>query len=181
MSGILRWSRCALAILLAIQAYPSASLAQERSAGNAKQASQRPVRMAQYPEPEATSGVRMGGQGRNVEMSPPSSWISDSGCDTGGYCDQGSEYCGGDYSGGCNDGCTPQCYSGSCDSCSKCGPRCCFYADELYLQVTGADVAHAEQGDFGNTGVGGAPMGQVGTLDFDFDSGYRLGGAISCS
>ena len=82
MSRILRWSRCAFAILLAIQAFPSASLAQERWVGNAYPASTRPVRVAQIPEPEASSGVRMAGIATNDQIdASSSSYISDGGSD----------------------------------------------------------------------------------------------------
>ena len=58
-------------------------------------------------------------------------------------------------------------------------PRCSFYIDWLSLQVTDADMAHAQQQD-GIGGAGTVPFGQIGTVDIDFDSGVRFGGSIGC-
>src|SRR5215212_83778 len=179
MSRILRWSRCAFAILLAIQACPSASLAQERWAGNAYPAAARPVRVAQIPEPEPSSRIPLPPGAPMSDQADGSSFISDGGNDFGQYGGDGSNCYGGDCLNGCDAGCTPSCYSGSCNSCEKRGPRCCFFADFLYLQVTDADVTHAQQ----QNGIGGAgtvPFGEIGTIDAKFDSGIRVGGAISC-
>src|SRR4051794_4251999 len=178
MSRILRWSRCAYAILLAIQAFPSASHAQERWANTAYPGSANPVRMAQIPEPGAPSRIRAASATSGDQMDG-SSFISDGGGDYSPYGDDGSNCYGGDFRGGCDAGCTPSCYSGSCNSSAKCGPKCCFFADFLYLQVTDADVTHAQQ----QNGIGGAgtvPFGEIGTIDAKYDSGIRVGGAICC-
>ncbi len=95
----------------------------------------------------------------------------------GGYC---GEECGGygncSY-GGCG-GCGDGCYDAFCGiDCNQ--PRCSFYVDWLALQVTDADVAHAQQQD-GIGGAGTVPFGQIGTVDIDYDSGVRIGGSIGC-
>ncbi len=71
------------------------------------------------------------------------------------------------------DDCQPQC------SCGPPAPRFTVFADYLFLQPTDADVTHAQQ----QNGIGGAgtvPFGDIGTIDMDFDSGIRLGGAYHC-
>ena len=100
-------------------------------------------------------------------------------CDGGCYGGCGGSGCGSDGECGCYDeGCCDGCECGPpCNTC--CGPKCCFFADFLYLQVVDANVAHAQQ----QNGIGGAgtvPFGRIGVADGDWDSGIRLGGAIMC-
>lgn len=102
----------------------------------------------------------------------------------GGGCGDG--YCGGYCGDDCGYGCNYGCYGGCGDGCydNFCGldcniPRCSFYVDWLSLQVTDADVAHAQQQD-GIGGAGTVPFGQIGTVDIDYDSGVRFGGSIGC-
>jgi hypothetical protein len=54
-----------------------------------------------------------------------------------------------------------------------------MYVDWLWLQVSDADVAHAQQQD-GIGGSGTVPFGRIGTVEIDNDSGVRVGGSISC-
>lgn len=95
-----------------------------------------------------------------------------------------------EISSGCNGPSCDYC-PGSCE-CTlppcDCQPPCCpcppaprftVFADYLFLQPTDADVTHAQQ----QNGIGGAgtvPFGDIGTIDMDFDSGIRLGGAYHC-
>jgi hypothetical protein len=133
--------------------------------------------MAQNPEADASPRMPMPGD--MGDQPDGSSFISDGGSDFSGYGGDGSNCYGGDCMNGCDAGCAPSCYSGSCNSSAKCGPRCCFFADYLYLQVTDADVTHAQQ----QNGIGGAgtvPFGEIGTIDAKYDSGIRVGGAIAC-
>ncbi|MEX0643141.1 MAG: Lpg1974 family pore-forming outer membrane protein [Pirellulales bacterium] len=117
-----------------------------------------------------------------------------SGCGNSGC--NGSCGCNGGYGGGCGD-----CYGGSCgDGYGDCGgyggcdngcsdafcgmycnqPRISVYVDWLSLQVSDADMAHAQQQD-GIGGAGTVPFGEIGTVDIDYDSGVRIGGSIGCS
>jgi hypothetical protein len=50
-----------------------------------------------------------------------------------------------------------------------------IFGDALWLQPTGADVAHAQQQD-GIGGAGTVPFGLIGVTDSEFDLGYRVGG-----
>jgi Legionella pneumophila major outer membrane protein precursor len=178
MPRILRWSRCAFAILLAVQAYSSTSLAQERWVGNANSATTPPVPTARTPEREAPAHVQVA-SATTSDKAIQAAWISDNGSDCSPYGDVGSNCCGGDCGIGCGEGCTPSCDSGSCNCSANCGPRCCFFADYLYLQVTDADVTHAQQQN-GTGGAGTVPFGEIGTIDAKYDSGIRVGGVISC-
>ncbi len=172
MSRFLRWSRCAFAISLAIQACPSTSFAQGRAVVGTNSPSSMPVRPAQMAapaDPQAFS-ERQASAIPSSDATDGSYMVSDGGGDcSGGSCD------------GCYSGVCPSdngCYS-ACNNCCQCGPRCCFFADYLYLQVTDADVTHAQQ----QNGIGGAgtvPFGDIGTIDTKFDSGIRLGGSICC-
>jgi len=90
------------------------------------------------------------------------------------------------YGGSCDscDTCEPSCgvcYEDPC-CCSaggRCGPRWVLYGDHLYLQVTGADVAHAQQQN-GLGGAGTVPFGDISTTEMEFNSGFRVGGMIAC-
>jgi hypothetical protein len=141
------------------------------------------------------TGCNCGGGGGSY------AWCGDGGCGNstcydacagnyGSYNGCGGDYCSYNGCGGCYDdcnggycggdscGCEGGCECGQCNSC--CGPKCCFYADFLYLQVVDANVAHAQQ----QNGIGGAgtvPFGRIGVADGDWDSGIRLGGSIMCS
>lgn len=62
--------------------------------------------------------------------------------------------------------------------CEECLPwwahRSSVFGDFLYLHVTDADVAHAQQ----QNGIGGAgtvPFGRIGTVDPDHEPGFRVG------
>ena len=58
--------------------------------------------------------------------------------------------------------------------------RSSVFGEFLYLHVTDADVAHAQQ----QNGVGGAgtvPFGRIGTVDPDHEPGFRAGFNIACS
>jgi hypothetical protein len=93
-----------------------------------------------------------------------------------GCCDTCEVYDGG-Y--GCGDAC---CETGCCDTCGPCcdcGPTCSVFVDFLYLQVTDADVTHAQQ----QNGIGGAgtvPFGEIGTIGMDYNTGVRIGGILGC-
>ena len=95
-----------------------------------------------------------------------------------GACNMGCGSC--DYGcAPCNDYCAPD-----CDVMCECEPQCCgprlrMWGEYLYLQVTDADVAHAQQQD-GLGGAGTVPFGEIGTLGQDFNPGYRVGGSIAC-
>jgi hypothetical protein len=191
MSCSLRASRCALAFVFAVLAYPHAMLGQGSWLGR-----QYPVRMAQATAPAMQSEQMPDGQG---SMSPNAGPAGPSGSvfsdDAGDSAAPGYEFGPNGYCGGCDNGCyggccqpygcdnacdcNPGCYGGACQSCTRCSTRCCFFADELYLQVTGADVTHAQQ----QNGIGGAgtvPFGDIGTIDLPFDSGIRVGGSVCC-
>ncbi|MCA9240061.1 MAG: hypothetical protein KDA37_07675 [Planctomycetales bacterium] len=106
----------------------------------------------------------------------------DSGCCDSGCCG-GSDCCGGCCDGGCcGMGC---CDSGCCGMNDCCGDSCCMsccpprktcyaYGEFLYLRATGSDVAHAQQQD-GVGGAGTTPAGIVDTIDYDYQSAYRVG------
>jgi hypothetical protein len=96
----------------------------------------------------------------------------------GGGCGGCGEGCGTgcDSCGGCGDTCGSCCIE---DQCGGCGPRYRAFADYLYLQVTDADVAHAQQ----QNGIGGAgtvPYGDIGTIELEYNSGVRVGGIVAC-
>lgn len=54
-----------------------------------------------------------------------------------------------------------------------------MFGEFLYLQVTDADVAYAQQQD-GIGGAGTVPFGEIGTIGQDFNPGFRVGGSIAC-
>ena len=54
-----------------------------------------------------------------------------------------------------------------------------MFGDYLYLQVTDADVAHAQQQD-GLGGAGTVPFGEIGSIGEDFNPGFRVGGGLAC-
>lgn len=120
----------------------------------------------------------------------------------GGYnCGSGCGDCGcGSYYGDCGSGCGcgPSCGCGSCDgycdsycgsgcdvdcgiasACAPGGPKWSIFGEYLYLQVTDADVTHAQQQD-GLGGAGTVPFGEIASLGQDFNSAYRVGGMIAC-
>jgi hypothetical protein len=126
---------------------------------------------------------------------------NDCGCGVyGGDCGCGmyGGDCGGSdcYGGDC--GCDPYC-SSSCDPCTqpyydhgvKCGidectarrcrvPKVSVFGDYLYLQVSDADVTHAQQQD-GIGGAGTVPFGDIGSVGLDWEKhSYRVGGSIAC-
>lgn len=100
--------------------------------------------------------------------------------DRGGYYPASSDY-GSAY--GC-------CDCSDCSDACACGPSMCGtwqrtpcvtgYVDWLYLQVTDADVAHAQQQN-GIGGSGTVPFGEIGTVDQDFNSGIRTGFTLACN
>lgn len=51
------------------------------------------------------------------------------------------------------------------------------FGDFLWLHPTGVDMAHAQQQD-GLGGAGTVPFGEIGTLDPDYDIGFRLGAEL---
>jgi hypothetical protein len=112
------------------------------------------------------------------------------GCSTyGGDCGCGT------YGGDC--GCDP--YGMGCEPCCqpyydngvKCGidecaerrcrvPKVSIFGDYLYLQVSDADVTHAQQQD-GLGGAGTVPFGDIGSVGLDWEKhSYRVGGSIAC-
>lgn len=54
-----------------------------------------------------------------------------------------------------------------------------MFGDFLYLQVTDADVTHAQQQD-GIGGAGTVPFGEIASLGQDFNPGFRVGGSVAC-
>ncbi|QDU87223.1 hypothetical protein Pla175_05800 [Pirellulimonas nuda] len=61
--------------------------------------------------------------------------------------------------------------------CELCTPRSFVFGEYLHLRGIDGDVTHAQQ----QNGIGGAgtvPFGQIGTVDTDYSSGYRVGGGL---
>ncbi len=99
--------------------------------------------------------------------------------------------------GGCTSGCctptccTPACSDCACSSCdhccaAKCSYGCCLhrtggFAEYLYLSARNIDLAFGVPQD-GIGGAGTVPVGEVGVLDLDYSSGFRVGAnlAIDC-
>jgi Legionella pneumophila major outer membrane protein precursor len=124
----------------------------------------------------------------------PSCGCGNGGCNGSCGCGDG---CSGGYGGGVYGDCTGDCSGacGGCDygDCGGCGDACCdvmcgmyctqprlsVYVDWLSLQVSDADMAHAQQQD-GIGGAGTVPFGRIGTVETDYDSGVRIGGSIGC-
>ncbi len=105
----------------------------------------------------------------------------DCGSDCAGRCDCSDMGCT-----SCDMGCGP--CDGYCDSdCGvayECVPECCsprftMFGEFLYLQVTDADVTHAQQQD-GLGGPGTVPFGEIGSIGQDFNPGFRVGGSVAC-
>ncbi len=96
-----------------------------------------------------------------------------------GSCGSYYDTCGTSGNGGsCGD-------CGSCDCDLSCGSDCqrvpgmILFGEYLFLRVSDADLAHAQQ----QNGIGGAgtvPFGDIGTLEIENQSGVRLGGGIGC-
>ncbi len=201
MSLTLRGSRCAAALLLAMSA---CSLL---AAGPTAQTTQpfrttqmMPARYGQLPPPEpAPSGAT---NGATAEVPAPMSEVPMNGAYPEGYQPYPGEYYGGPHPpagapyGGYHGGYGPIGADGCCGNsdpsshgkyavdCAPCHDNCCFpkfswNVDYLYLQVSGVDVAHAQQQD-GIGGAGTVPFGDVGTLDTDFEDGYRIGFSAAC-
>jgi major outer membrane protein len=98
----------------------------------------------------------------------------------GGNCGGYGGDCYGDYcGGGCGDDCGGYC-GDSCDfGPANCQPCLRMYVDWLFLEASGADVAHAQQQD-GLGGAGTVPFGDIGTVETECDSGVRAGFLIAC-
>jgi hypothetical protein len=134
-----------------------------------------------------------------VDGSYGGGYSSGCGCDSGCGCEGGCDsYCS-DCGSGC--GCDPYCGDcgscGSCDTycdpccseycdvecgvaaCGPCAPRWSMFGEGLYLQVTDADVTHAQQQD-GTGGAGTVPFGEIASLGQDFNPGFRVGGMLAC-
>lgn len=79
--------------------------------------------------------------------------------------------------GGCPPGTCPQCVACACVNPFE--HKCNVYGEYLYLRAYNIDMAHGIQQN-GVGGLGTAPAGEVGTAAPQFDSGFRLGGEISC-
>ncbi len=187
-----RWSCCALAALFAWQVAGLNSAALGQNYG-------------QPMYPQADGGYENGGYSpaqaadmnyANESEYGPSSGGGYAGCSNGcsgscGTCDGGfgggcngcgsgcyddSGYCGGGYASSCGED-----YDGLCTGCfDDCGSRSCsIFADWLYLQPSGVDIAHAQQQD-GIGGAGTVPYGDIGTVDIDYSSGVRIGGSWGC-
>jgi len=112
------------------------------------------------------------------------------GCDCGDpACGEGCQDCG-CGEGGCPDGNCPlpeQC-GPPCDVCGElfctCEPywrhRSYVFGEYLYLLPADADLAHAMQQN-GTGGLGTVPAGDVGVLQPDFTSAYRIGFGVALS
>ncbi len=80
-------------------------------------------------------------------------------------------------------GCGTQCYN-SCTDCCYCQSCCACpqiydhftsgWGEFLYLQASGADMAHAQQQN-GTGGAGTVPFGIIGTVDPDYSPAARIG------
>lgn len=70
----------------------------------------------------------------------------------------------------------------TCQKCRPCAYGHCtsVWGDFLYLQATGADVAHAQQQN-GTGGAGTVPFGRIDDADPDYQSGVRVGGVLGLS
>jgi hypothetical protein len=94
-------------------------------------------------------------------------------------------------------GCNGQCGGNSCDGCcqktcdNQCG--CCnkycdslfehrtgAFGEYLYLRAFNADMAHARQENVSQQGPGTVPFGEVGVLQPQFESTFRVGGELAC-
>ena len=188
-----RWSCCALAALLVWQGAGLVSVALGQNygqqmyaqAGGGYAEGYSPSPTAEL-SPEADSGYYGGGSGCSG-CSDGSCSSYGGGCngECSGSCGMGADCYGGyggcEYDGGY--GCGEDCGGGGglCNGCCGiCGSgRISIFADWLYLQPTGDDVAHAQQ----QNGIGGAgtvPYGDIGTVDIAHSSGMRIGGSIAC-
>ncbi|MCG8450074.1 MAG: hypothetical protein MI725_10920, partial [Pirellulales bacterium] len=82
---------------------------------------------------------------------------------------------------GCAEGC-------DAEICCDCGTSCCCcspwqhctgaWGEFLYLQATGADLAHAQQQN-GTGGAGTTPFGLIGVADPDYEPGFGVG--VNCA
>jgi hypothetical protein len=82
---------------------------------------------------------------------------------------------------GLNNGGCCACAAPGCNHCcpSHCGCGCCLhqsggFGEVLYLTPRGIDLAYAVPQD-GIGGIGTVPVGPVGVLNYDYDSGFRGG------
>lgn len=126
--------------------------------------------------PHASAGVvpTAFADGYDDSQMDAASTYPDSGCDPQWYSDDSYGYACGDGMGCASDCCDPI----SCGPCRRV-PCVTGYVDWLYLQVTDADVSHAQQ----QNGIGGAgtvPFGDIGTVEQDFNSGVRTGITFAC-
>lgn len=95
----------------------------------------------------------------------------------------GGSITSGPYGSSCSE-CGPYPGDGPCYSRAACKPTCLYphrtgvFAEYLFLQVSGVDVAYAQPRDGldPNTSV---PIGAVGVADLDYSSGARLGGSYA--
>lgn len=81
--------------------------------------------------------------------------------------------------GGCPPGTCPQCVPCPCACVNPFEHKCNVYGEYLYIRAFDIDMAHGIQQN-GVGGLGTAPAGEVGTLQPQFDSGFRFGGELSC-
>lgn len=133
-----------------------------------------------------------------AEQSPSADVLTAAYC-SGNSCNQdycGDSYCGGDCypcptgdcgctmpncccpAGDCCGGCSDGCGCTAC--CTPCCPKstCYVFGEYLYLRPSGDDLAHAQQQD-GTGGAGTTPAGTIGTMDYDYQSAYRVGAGCS--
>ena len=94
---------------------------------------------------------------------------------------------GGYYEGVVDTGCCDQEYNLGCvnDCYLPCSiepwaHRDSVWVSYLYLHAVGADMHYAQQQN-GTGGAGTTPFGQIGVTDPDWESGYRIGGAVACN
>ncbi len=83
--------------------------------------------------------------------------------------------------------CDTQYNLGACstDCCEPCcvepwAHRDGVWVSYLYLHAVGADMHYAQQQN-GTGGAGTVPFGEIGVTDPDWESGYRIGGALACN
>jgi hypothetical protein len=194
MSCLFRWSRCALAPALSLLVlYPFNAALAERNGRAPVPAMAQEDEFPAPPDAPAYAYIEDGGSGNGPDAGPGAYYggavdggyggAVDGGYDDGCYGGNGF----GDYGDGCMGGCYG-CDRSACNCCPPVAsqttcrvPRFAIWADWLYLQVTDADVAHAQQQN--GLGIGGTsvvPFGEIGTVEMEYDHGTRIGGSFGC-